>query len=181
MSLFCLSSSVYGQSLGTAGTIRGTIADPSGAVVSGATVSLSNDLTLYRREATTSASGEFQFTNIPPNVYHLEVNATGFQRYHRDLTVRSVVPVNMEFALAVETQRASVQVTAEAPLIETSPSAHSDVDNTLFSKMPTSSIASGLSDIITLSTPAVVADSDGFFHSLGDHAQSLANFRETAS
>jgi hypothetical protein len=37
--------------------------------------------------------------------------------------------------------------------------------------MPATSIASGLSDIITLSTPAVVADSDGFFHSLGDHAQ----------
>ncbi len=44
-------------------------------------------------------------------------------------------------------------------------------DRELFSKMPTASIATGLSDIITLSTPAVVADSDGFFHSLGDHAQ----------
>ena len=37
--------------------------------------------------------------------------------------------------------------------------------------MPTITIASGLSDIITLATPAVVMDSDGFFHSLGDHAQ----------
>ena len=55
--------------------------------------------------------------------------------------------------------------------METTPSAHADADRELFSKMPTTSIASGLSDIITLSTPAVVADSDGFFHSLGDHAQ----------
>ena len=171
LSLICLSGSIYGQSLGTAGTIRGKITDPSGAVVAGATVSLSNDLTLYRREAKASASGEFQFTNIPPNVYHLEVDAAGFQHYHHDLTVRSAVPVNLEIALAIETQRASVAVTSEAPLIETTPSAHADVDNTLFSKMPTASIASGLSDIITLSTPAVVADSDGFFHSLGDHAQ----------
>ena len=80
--LFCLSSSMYGQSLGTAGTIRGKIADPSGAVVAGAVVSLSNDLTLYRRDAKTSASGEFQFTNIPPNVYHIEADATGFEHYH---------------------------------------------------------------------------------------------------
>jgi hypothetical protein len=170
--LICFSGSIYGQSLGTAGTIRGKIADPSGAVVvTGATVSLSNDLTLYRREEKTSASGEFQFTNIPPNVYHLEVVAGGFQHYHRDLSVRSVVPVNLEIALSIAAQHASVAVTSEAPLIETAPLAHADVDSTLFSKMPTSSIASGLSDIITLATPAVVADSDGFFHSLGDHAQ----------
>jgi hypothetical protein len=169
--LLCLSGSIYGQSLGTAGTIRGKITDPSGAVVTGATVSLSNDLSLYSREAKASASGEFQFTNIPPNVYHLVVDAGGFQHYHRDLTVRSTVPVNLEIGLAIETQRASVAVSSEAPLMETSPSAHADVDSTLFSKMPTSSIASGLSDIITLATPAVVADSDGFFHSLGDHAQ----------
>jgi len=171
LSLFCLSSSIYGQSVGTAGTIRGKITDPSGAVVTGATVSLSNDLSLYRREAKASASGEFQFTNIPPNVYHLVVDAGGFQHYHRDLTVRSVVPVNLEISLALETQHASVAVSSEPPLIETSPSAHAAVDNTVFSKMPTSSVASGLSDIITLSSPAVVADSDGFFHSLGDHAQ----------
>ena len=48
--LLCLSGPIYGQSLGTAGTIRGKVTDPSGAVVAGATVSLSNDLTLYRRE-----------------------------------------------------------------------------------------------------------------------------------
>jgi len=171
LSLFCLSSSIYGQSLGTAGTIRGKIADPSGAVVAGATVSLSNDLTLYRREATTSASGEFQLTNIPPNVYHLEVHASGFGIYHQDLTVRSSVPVNLNIALVIETQHASVAVHAEAALIETSPSAHADADSALFAKLPTASIATGLSDIITLATPAVVADSDGFFHSLGDHAQ----------
>ena len=176
LSLFCLSGSIHGQSLGTAGTIRGKIADPSGAVVSGATVSLSNDLTLYRQEATTSASGEFQFTNIPPNVYHLEVNAAGFQHYHRDLSVRSVVPVNLEVGLAIETQRASVAVNEQAPMIETTPSAHSDVDSALFAKLPTASVATGLSDIITLATPAVVADSDGFFHSLGDHAQMALSF-----
>jgi len=170
-SLFILGPCAFGQSLGSAGTIGGKVTDPSGAPVANARVSLSNDLTLYRREAMTSGSGEFQFTNIPPNVYHFEVDATGFQNYHRDLTVRSVVPVSLDISLAIEAQSTLITVVAEAPLLETLPSAHSDIDNTLFSKMPTTSIASGLSDIITLSTPAVVADSDGFFHSLGDHAQ----------
>jgi hypothetical protein len=169
--LFCFPGSIYGQSLGTAGTIRGKVADPSGAVVAGAVVSLSNDLTLYRREAKVPVSGEFQFTNIPPNVYHLEVTAAGFQHYHSDLTVRSAVPMNLEIGLAIRSQSSSVTVGTEAGLIESTPSAHTDIDSTLFSRMPTTSVASGLSDIITLSTPAVVADSDGFFHSLGDHAQ----------
>ncbi len=115
MFLFCLSGSIYGQSLGTAGTIRGKITDPSGAVVAGVTVSLSNDLTLYSRDAKASASGDFQFTNIPPNIYHLVVDAGGFQHYHRDLTVRSVVPLNLEIGLAIESQHASVAVSSEAP------------------------------------------------------------------
>jgi len=170
-SMFILGPCAFGQSLGSAGTVGGKVTDPSGAPIANARVSLSNDLTLYRREAMTSVSGEFQFTNIPPNVYHFEVDAAGFQEHHRDLTVRSVVPVSLEISLAIEEQRTVVTVAAEAPLVETTPSAHSDVDNKLFSKMPTTSIASGLSDIITLSSPAVVADSDGFFHSLGDHAQ----------
>lgn len=161
--LFCLATSVYSQSLGTAGTIRGKITDPSGASVVGATVSLANDLTLYRRDTSTSATGEFEFTNIPPNVYRLEVDAVGFQHQRRDLTVRSTVPMSLEIVLAIESQHELMTVTAETPLLETAPLARSDADSTLFLKMPTVSIATGLSDIITLVTPAVVADSDGFF------------------
>jgi hypothetical protein len=169
--LFCLSSPAFAQSLGSAGTIRGRVTDPSGAVIAGAAVTLSNDLTLYRRETTTAASGEFQFTNIPPNAYHLDFDAAGFQHVHRDLAIRSAVPVSIEITLEIQPQLASVTVVSEKAMIETTPSAHSDIDSAQFSKMPVTSIGSGLSNIITLATPAVVADSDGFFHALGDHAQ----------
>jgi hypothetical protein len=169
--LLCLSAVMNGQSLGTAGTLRGKITDPSGARVTGATLTLANDLTLYRREVKTPANGEFQFTNIPPNVYHLEIAASGFQHQHRDVEVRSTVPVSLDIALAIESQRETVTVGAETKLLETTPTAHIDIDQNMFEKMATKSAASGLSDIITLATPGVVADSDGFFHSLGDHAQ----------
>jgi len=169
--LFILRPCAFGQSLGSAGTIGGTVTDATGAPIVDARVSLSNDLTLYRREAITSASGEFHFTNVPPNAYRFQVDAPGFQPDRRDLTVRSSVPVSVEVRMAIEAQQTSVTVTAEETPLETTPSAHSDVDNRLFSKMPLTSIASGLSDVVTLSSPAVVADSDGFFHSLGDHAQ----------
>lgn len=162
---------MFGQSLGSAGTLRGKVQDPSGAVVNGATVTLSSDRTMYHQQAATSDAGEFLFTNIPPNSYHLEVNARGFQHYHKDMVVRSAVPINVAIALAIQTQTSSVTVSSEAPLLETGTTAHSDLDRSMFAKMPVSSIADGVSDLITLSTPAVVADSNGFFHSLGDHAQ----------
>ncbi len=79
--------------------------------------------------------------------------------------------MNLEIALAVQTQRAAVVVTTETPLVETTPLAHSDADSTLFAKLPITSVSTGLSEIIAQSTPAVVGDSNGFFHSLGDHAQ----------
>ena len=171
VALLLLASPMFCQSMGSAGTVRGKVSDPSGAVIASARVELANDLTLYRQEVRTSDSGEFQFANIPPNVYHLDVSAAGFAHHHEDLNIRSAVPVNLEISLPVASQSEAVTVSSERALLETTPSAHTDVDRELFSKMPATSIASGLSDIITLSTPAVVADSDGFFHSLGDHAQ----------
>src|SRR5205814_1931267 len=49
--------------------------------------------------------------------------------------------------------------------------AHVDVDLSTLNKLPVLSPGSGLSDAIILSSPGVVADSNGFFHPLGDHAQ----------
>jgi hypothetical protein len=65
-----------------------------------------------------------------------------------------------------------VNITGNAvEVIENVPTTHTDVDQNLFSKLPVRSPGSGLSEIITLAAPGVVADSNGFFHPLGDHAQ----------
>src|SRR5206468_10839894 len=66
----------------------------------------------------------------------------------------------------------SVSVEAGAQdILENVPYAHADVDISTLDKLPTLSPASGLSDAIMLASPGVVADSNGFFHPLGDHAQ----------
>src|SRR5262249_10774978 len=68
--------------------------------------------------------------------------------------------------------RESVVVEAgAADIVENVPYAHADIDISTLDKLPTLSPASGLSDAITLASPGVVADSNGFFHPLGDHAQ----------
>src|SRR6202043_260649 len=56
-------------------------------------------------------------------------------------------------------------------LLENVPYAHNDVDISSLSKLPVSSPGSGVSDAVILSSGAVASDSNGFFHPLGDHAQ----------
>ncbi len=52
------------QSLGSAGTIEGTVTDPSGAVVSGAVVTIENRVTGYKRTTSTDATGTFRFDSF---------------------------------------------------------------------------------------------------------------------
>jgi hypothetical protein len=102
----------------------------------------------------------------------LRVTQQGFSPAAQDVNVRSTVPVPIKIELSVANIAESVNVEAGAgDILENVPYAHADVNITTLDKLPTLSPASGLSDAITLSSPGVVADSNGFFHPLGDHAQ----------
>src|SRR5580700_6837764 len=65
------------------GSSVGTISDNSGAVVPGAAVTLTNIDTGDRRTATTNAGGDYQFVNLPPGNYKVDVAATGFKHFTR--------------------------------------------------------------------------------------------------
>lgn len=166
-------SGLAAQPPGTAGTVSGTVVDPTGMALPGASVSILNRLTNYSQSATTDAGGAFRFTNVPPNPYHMEISAPGFATLEQDVEVRSTVPVDLaQIQLALAGTRTEVTVEAAgADLLENVPFAHNDVDMLSLSKLPVSSPGSNLSDAITLSSGAVAADSNGFFHPLGDHAQ----------
>lgn len=156
----------------TAGTLEGTVVDPSGAVLVGASAEIVNRLSGYHRSTTTDSAGRFRFDNIPPNPYHLDVKAPGFAEYSQDLQVRGAIPVTIRVPLVIAAGQTAVNVEAfGADLVENVPYAHSDVDKSTYAMLPASSPGSGLSNAVTLSTPGVAADSNGFFHPLGDHAQ----------
>ena len=141
----------------------------------GTKVELKNSITGYDRTTGTDAKGAFQFQNVPPSPYRVTVSATGFSVASQDVTVRSVAPISVTVSLALAGAHQSVTVESSGPaLLENVPYAHNDVDQELYQKLPTLSPASGLSDAITLASPGVVADSNGFFHPLGDHAQTDA-------
>jgi hypothetical protein len=154
------------------GTIEGTIVDSTGAVVVGATIEIRNPLTGFQQTAVSDSMGMFRFTNVPFNPYHLQVTQQGFSPAAQDVNVRSTVPVPVKVEMSVANIAESVSVEAGAgDLLENVPYAHADVNITTLDKLPTFSPGAGLSDAITLSSPGVVADSNGFFHPLGDHAQ----------
>lgn len=170
--LFSFSLTGFGQSI-SSGTVTGTVKDPSGAVVSGTVVEIRNAITQHQETTTTDADGSFRFNNVPFNPYHLSVTAAGFQAFAQDVDVRSAIPINLEVGLKLAGTATSVTVEATgADVIETEPSAHSDLDQAGLAQMPiTTTPGAGLSDAITMGTPGVVADSNGFFHPLGDHAE----------
>ena len=163
---------VLGQGLGSAGTVKGTVSDPSGAVIPGATATIYNPVTGFTRTASTDSSGGFSFTNVPFNPYHLTVTATGFASYVQDVHLNSRVPVSLKITLELAGGKTTVTVTSEAAdLIEVDPTTHTDVDRALFDKLPLESQSSSISSLVTLSTPGIAADSNGLFHGLGDHAE----------
>jgi hypothetical protein len=156
----------------TAGTVSGAVVDPNGAVVPNASVTIANSITGYKRTATTDADGNFRFNDVPPNNYQLTVSATGFSAATQSLAVRSAVPITLKIALEVSATTETVNISSAASqVIENVPTTHTDVDQTLIQRLPLRSPGSALSDVVTMAAPGVVADSNGFFHPLGDHAQ----------
>jgi len=153
-------------------SISGTVADPSGAVVPGATVEIRNPVSEYTRTVTTDDAGKFTFPNVPINPYHMTVSVKGFAPYAQDIDVRSAVPIAVKVTLQITASAENVTVQGEAgDLIENDPTFHTDVDRQLFSKIPLESTSSELSSLVTLASPGIAADSNGLFHGLGDHAE----------
>ncbi len=157
------------QSAGS--SISGTVLDPSGAVVVNAKVEIHNAVSGFDRTVTTDSNGKFNFPNVPFNPYHMTVTAKGFAQEAQDVEIRSVLGVNVKVSLTVASSTDTVTVEAGADLVENDPTAHTDVDRGLFDKLPLESQSSSLSSLVTLATPGVAADSNGLFHSFGDHAE----------
>ncbi len=162
---------VVAQSLGNAGTIEGTVVDPLGGVVARAPVTLHHAVSGYTQSAQSGPDGAFRLTNIPPNSYHLEVTVPGFAEFGQNIDVRNSVPIQVKVALAIAGTTTMVMVEGAAEALETNPSAHVDVDRSQLLKMPASDPGGGLSQAIVYSTGGVAADANGFFHPVGDHAQ----------
>jgi Carboxypeptidase regulatory-like domain/TonB-dependent Receptor Plug Domain len=153
------------------GTVRGTVTDTTGALIPGATVHLINEVSGLDRTASTDATGQFFFVNVPFNPYRVSISANGFAPLSQSFEIRSVVGTSLNLVLQVAAADSTVTVEASGDLVETDPTFHTDVDREQFIKVPMESESSGLSSLVALSTPGISADSDGQMHGLGDHAE----------
>jgi hypothetical protein len=152
------------------GTVRGTVLDPSGLAIVGASVQIQNPVSHYDKTVQSDSQGKFEFDNVPFNNYHLSAAAQGFQGGEQDVNVRSSLPLEIKISMKIGTATQSVTVTTAGDLVEADTTTHTDVDRELFDKLPLESNSSSLSSLVTLATPGVAADSNGLFHGLGDHA-----------
>src|SRR5664280_664167 len=102
------------------GTITGTIADPTGAVVPGAALHASNTATGAEYDTVTTATGNYTLPSLPAGSYDLSVTAAGFTKYiQRGITVEVVQTLRVDIALQVGSASESVTVTADAALLRT--------------------------------------------------------------
>ena len=152
----------FGQVL--KGSISGTVTDPQGAVVSGAQVKATNTSTGSPQTTTTDGSGLFHFNLIPVGDYKVEVSATGFKTAVQNQVLVTARDTNLgTVKLTVGEANTTVEVTADAPLIETN---NAQVTNTFAGTALTTFAGvqenEGL-DNLALFVPGVVSVRDNSF------------------
>jgi Carboxypeptidase regulatory-like domain len=117
-SLFvAFASSGFSQNAST--SLRGTIKDPSGAVVPGATISLSDSTTGFKISTTSSGSGEYQLTQLTPAKYTITVSAAGFASQSKIAELLVNQPATIDFTVTVQATEQVVNVTSAAQTLNT--------------------------------------------------------------
>ena len=119
--LLACTSPVWAQSA-TTGGLTGVVTDPSGGVISGATVTLTSTTTGQSRTATTDASGNYKFSLIPPGTYSLKFEAPGF----KTSTVSSVTVSITE--TAVLSQKLEIGAQTSEVTVEVDRRDHTDAE-----------------------------------------------------
>ena len=141
----------------TTGTVQGTVRDNQDGVVPGATATIRNIQTNASRTLVTDGNGNYRFLNVPIGEYELIVEMPGFSKYVRSgitlsLNQDAVIDVQIQPATVSE----SVQVTADAPLLNTTtPEIGVRFDRTRLAELPLSGATFRDVFAVALSAPGV--------------------------
>ena len=125
--LLSLAAPAFAQSSTTA-TVRGTVQDASGAVLPGATVTLTNTSTKALQSAVTDGRGQYLFASLFPGSYDLKVELSGFKTYEqKGISLSPNDTRGVDVKLEVGQQSETVTVTAQAEIIQTETGAREGV------------------------------------------------------
>jgi len=114
--LLALAGTAFSQA--SSSSLQGTVTDPSGSAIPGATVVLANNEATVERTVETGPQGEYRFLALPPATYTLTVSARGFNRYLQtglQLLVNTPTTANIQLKVGAVTEK--VTVTSEAPAL----------------------------------------------------------------
>lgn len=145
----------------TDGAIGGSVLDTNSAVVSSASVVVHNNGTNAEQTATTDNSGYFRIIHLQPGTYTVTVTASGFDVYKSlNLTVQVGLLTDLEARLHVGSSSQTVEVSGEAPVINTTSADFAGViPQTTLRDLPVSNYRWSSYSLLT---PGVVNNSDGF-------------------
>jgi hypothetical protein len=145
--LLCLHTAALAQSANT--SLRGVVTDPSGAVVTGATVTLVNKGTGQTLKATSNKSGEFQLLQISPAKYQINVEAPGFAVLTKSAELLVGQPARVNFKLSVSATNDVVDVSSAAQTLNTTDAALGDSkSNSMIQALP--SETRNITDLLSL-------------------------------
>jgi hypothetical protein len=105
---------------GASGRILGRVADPTGAVLSAAKITLTNEATGITRDARSNDSGDYSFVEVVPGTYTLQFELTGFKKnVQKSVIVDVNQVVTLNSTLQIGGSQETVEVTSEAPQVDT--------------------------------------------------------------
>ena len=164
--ILSLALAALGQSQATTGNIEGRVLDPKEAAVPGASVTATNQATGLERTAATDEQGTFQIILLPPGVYTVRANASGFATTEaKDVTVTVGGRTPLDLAVTVGGASGSVTITSEPPVVETSRSSvATTINQRSIDNLPIN--GRNFQDFATLS-PGVIRDPRGGDLSVG--------------
>ncbi len=155
-----LASSLPAFAQATTGTLRGTVTDPNGGVVAGATVTAKNQSTGNSSPVTTNGDGQFVIPNLPPGSYTVTVEPTaGFStKAVQDVNVPIGTTTDLPIALAVGAPTETVTVTSTGEEIITRDQAQisTTFESRKIEDLPSNGAGAGI-DTLALLAPGVVA------------------------
>lgn len=143
------------------GAIGGTVLDTTGAAIGNASILVHNIATNAEVTATSDGSGYYRIIHLQPGLYNVTVTAPGFASFRSTkLTVQVGLLTDPDARLKVGTSEQSIEVTGEAPLVNTtSPDFAGVVDQLTLHDLPENNYRWSA---FALLTPGVVNDSNGF-------------------
>jgi hypothetical protein len=120
LAMTTLISPLYAQT--DSGTVRGTVTDATGAVVSGAVITLANTQTGQVRSTKTDSAGAFDFESVSRGQYKANVEAQGFQTQEQLFELQVSQTQSLNFSLRPGAANTTITVTGAAPIVDVSTS-----------------------------------------------------------